>query len=204
MKENKFKYYLAEAISWVLNPAILALSIICISVWKSPMDFTVKIIWLLIAIVMNAIIPLLFYINFLKKGYVFDGPVTEKTIHRNRIRIFAVIIFLVALQIIAMILTHIYQPLLMVLMGGLLAVGLVLIITYFWKISLHSGMTTIFVAMFLALYGIDRMWPMIILIPLVFWSRLFLGRHSFLQLTGGVVLSCLVVFLTLYIFRIVL
>jgi len=203
MKKNKVEYYLAEGISWVLNPAILALLIIGIGVWKSPMDPTIKIIWLLSVIAMDGIIPMFFYAYFLNKGYVFDGPVTEKTIHKNRVKIFVVILFLIAIQILALISTHVYQPLLMVLTGGLLAVGFVLIITYFWKISLHSGMTTIFAAMLIALYGIDKMWLAILLIPLVFWSRLVLGRHNFWQLTGGVALATLVVFLTLYIFKIV-
>lgn len=194
---------LAEIISWVLNPALLAIAIVIIGVYKSPMEFNVKVSWIVSVIALNGAIPLFFYVYFLNKGYIFDGPLAEKSISKNRVIILMILLFLIALQILVLISTKIYQPLLVILTGGLIAVACVLLITNVWKISLHAGMTTIFAAMIIYLFGLEKTWPIILLIPLVFWARLVLVRHNFWQLIGGVALAILVVLTTFFIFRVV-
>jgi len=89
---------------------------------------------------------------------------------------------------------HIYEPLYAVLVGGALSLALASIISYFWKISMHSSGVTMLVMMFLLVFG-TSMWPLILLIPLVWWARIVLKRHNIWQLVAGCILSIIIIYL---------
>lgn len=89
-------------------------------------------------------------------------------------------------------LAHQYFPFLdtMFLRAGIIIVisGL---ITLKWKISFHSIGYTSFCLTFYELFGLPWLISLVLL-PIVFWSRLYLKRHTFGQLLMGSLL-CLVV-----------
>lgn len=200
---NQRKNLLAEIISWVFNPGILGMIILLVAVCRSPMNLNARTGWLITVFILDIFIPFCFYLFSLKRGYIFDGPFTNKSIQRNRIIIFLVFIIIISLQILFLLFFKSYQPLLMILTGGLLAVIVALVITYFFKISMHSGMVTIFALMLIYLYGLEKAWPVFISIPLVFWARMILTRHTFWQLLIGVSGAIIVVFITLLLYGIV-
>lgn len=200
-KEKNKPQVIAELVSLViLNPAFLGIIILVIGVLRSKMSQIETLAWLLGVLTLNGLIPILFYLFFTKKGHVFDDTLDNPKVQKERIGFFMIFICLVSGQLLILASTKQYQPLLAILSGGLIALIMVMGITYFWKISLHSGMTTIFVLMLIYLYGIEKIWPSFFLIPLVFWSRIVLFRHTLAQLLGGIITACLVVLLTYLMF----
>jgi len=98
--------------------------------------------------------------------------------------------------------------LLIVITGAITAtVVLLTIITFYWKISIHSagiwGSTGILLAIQLQMPGLFMIWPLvsaIILAGIVSSSRLFLGAHNPKQIFAGGGLGFAISFLSLYFF----
>lgn len=61
-------------------------------------------------------------------------------------------------------------------------------ITLFWKISGHSGISTLAFCLLLGWFGI-QMWPFIFIVFLVSWARVARGDHSLLQVAAGIIYS---------------
>lgn len=197
------KQKIARVVSDILfNPGVLAIIILIVAVLKSNIPEITMYCWLIAVIVLNGIIPGLFYLFFTSRGYVFDTREQNMKIRKERIIIFSVFLALVTLELLILVSTHIYQPLLAVFAGGIITLVVGSIITYFWKISVHSAMTTFFVAMLVIIFG-WQVWYAIVLIPIVWWSRLVLNRHTLLQLFFGFLLSLAIIMVTFDMFSLI-
>ncbi len=64
----------------------------------------------------------------------------------------------------------------------------ILIISKFWKISIHTSLTTVCVILLNFIFNWDLLY-LFFTIPIVYWARLHLKRHTNLQLLAGVVLA---------------
>lgn len=62
------------------------------------------------------------------------------------------------------------------------------------KISGHMAVLTMAVATMIAWYGVWAV-PAVLIIPLVSWSRITLGRHTLIEVVGGFVFAVLMVLL---------
>lgn len=75
------------------------------------------------------------------------------------------------------------------IMLGTVLIGLMLMITtFFWKISMHASSLSGALTMLAALYG-QIIWPAFLLLVLVGWSRVVLKRHTLMQVTVGALAS---------------
>lgn len=196
------KKKLAKFISWLFDPPFFAIAILIVAILRSPMTPIETVSWIIGVIVLNAFVPLIFLHYFTAQGLVFDDELKNEAVHRQRIQIFIVFLIMVTLQFILLLCTKQYQPLLAVFTGGIIAITLCIIITYFWKISLHGAMTTFFIAMIIYIYG-WQYWPIIFFIPLVGWSRIELNRHTVWQFIAGCALAVAVVVGTFFLYQIV-
>ena len=59
-----------------------------------------------------------------------------------------------------------------------------MVITWWWKISIHAATLGGVLTMLTALYGIIVL-PIFVLLLLVSWSRIVLHRHTLAQVVGG-------------------
>ncbi len=67
-------------------------------------------------------------------------------------------------------------------------------ITLFWKISGHLSTLAIAIGMILHWYGF--LWlPLLLLLPILCWSRVILKRHTLAQTIGGSIYGLLVVYI---------
>src|SRR3990167_839699 len=196
------KKTIAQLISRIFDPAVLGVVILLVAIGKSPMNYTEMFAWLLVIVILNGLVPLLFLIYFTNHGYVFDDVLTNSGVHQQRIRLFLVFWTVVAVELLVLVSTPQYQPLLAVFTGGLIAATFAVIITRFWKISLHSALATFFVAMLIFIYG-TNIWPVILFIPLVFWSRMYLHRHTFWQLSAGMLMAFFIILATFYMYGLI-
>lgn len=73
------------------------------------------------------------------------------------------------------------------------------VITLFWKISLHMAASTV-MGVFIVTFSGWKFVPLFIILPLVYWARLFLKRHTHGQLIAGFVVNIGVTLALLYYF----
>jgi membrane-associated phospholipid phosphatase len=79
-------------------------------------------------------------------------------------------------------------PLLVTLAGGLWAqMVIILSITLYWKISVHSATAAAAATALLVLFGTPLPW--LVGVPLIAWARVRLGRHTLAQTVFGALLG---------------
>lgn len=71
---------------------------------------------------------------------------------------------------------------------GVVQVVLLLAVTLFWKISAHSASVAGLVMLALSLFGAAAL-PLVALVPTVSWARVYLRRHSHMQVLAGALLG---------------
>jgi membrane-associated phospholipid phosphatase len=183
----------AEAISIIFNPFLLGLIILLMTVYKTKFPIDIKFAWYVAVIVINGFIPSVIYFALRSIGYVFDDGLSNGKVHKQRLILLASLLLLVTIEFLILVFTGGTQPFLAVLTGGMLTIILGISITYFWKISWHSAVTTLFSFMLIYIYS-WKAWYAIIVLLLIFWSRLYLKRHTIWQLMAGLVIAILVVY----------
>lgn len=200
MEKDQKNIKFAELVSNIFNPGILAILILLVAVYKSGMPTNIAVGWYVGILVLNGVIPGMIYLFFTHKGYVFDDTLHNDDVHKERVAIYGVFLSLTAIELLVMVAArHFYQPLYATFVGGTVAIIIAGAVSYFWKVSMHSSMITFFVLMLILMFGPDW-WPTILLIPLVWWSRLVLYRHTIWQLLGGMLLSIAVALGTFWFF----
>jgi membrane-associated phospholipid phosphatase len=71
-----------------------------------------------------------------------------------------------------------------------------MLITLFWKISGHLATLTLCIGMVIKFLGLSW-WPLLVIIPVLAWSRVYRKNHTVLQVVGGTFYSLLVLLITL-------
>ena len=137
-----------------------------------------------IFLIFNVIIPFLSLFYLYRSGRISDYDVTERDER------FAPLTITMFSFLISLILTGLVGNDLIFEFSAIIFVILLvnLLITFSWKISLHMGINVASSILINALF--DWKLPFLYLsIPLIYWSRYTLHRHSPRQLIGGLVIS---------------
>lgn len=184
---------LAQIISFVLGPQIWGPIIIWLIFNFNPLPYYQFIIYFPLICIINLIIPLGYIcIAYLKKQ-IKDLDMTDR-----KERIVPLIIVTISLLISSII----FQLSDMMPLRNIFVffTSIILIngtITLFWKISLHMAVNIIGWLLVMNYFGI-KMLPLIVVIPLVYWSRLYLKKHDVWQLLGSLVLNGGIVLLFIF------
>lgn len=174
---------LAKLITNLINPPLVAsVGVFILAAW---LGGGLVYGWAVFFVIVVAVLPTLYTIWLLKQGKVeaFFLPKRE-----NRIRVIVAMVITNTIGVVVMFLGR--APFIMIAFGavGILQSVMILIITFFWKISAHmigiSGLST-FMAIVFGGWGALAL----LMIPLVAWARLHLGSHSYSQVFGGVILG---------------
>lgn len=199
---SKYLTKFAEIISIIFNPLLIGLVVLIIAITKSGMSSALETQWIIASFVANGLILGLIYWYLRNLGYIFDDSIDNKKIRHGRLILLLNVLAIVFLESLVIFFTKIYQPILAVFVGGLFTIIIGMIITNFWKISWHSSAITYFVSMFIFIFK-WKIWPILILMVLIFWARIYLKRHTIWQLIGGVLLSLLVMYATFSFFALI-
>lgn len=177
----------ARLISYILSPLFLVpFLLILVSVKFS--TSASQLFMTLAIIIVASILPILATLGlFMKLGWISDWGIS---IRRERYVIDCIGLIFAAITLFTL------QPLaassvtyfLMFIFIELIVFSL---ITFFSKISAHTSSVTLFVFMLIVLFG--KVFVIsIFLIPLVIWSRVYLGRHTIFQALSGVFITLLI------------
>ena len=183
---NKF----AKIISYVFDGSFISIPIlfvICLIVVENKLE---AVGWAFLCLLFGAVIPYL-YIGFLyKKKEINNMHIPEK---ENRIK---PLLLSCASYIACFIILYLLDG--PIFLKSIFAVSVVstiilTIITYFWKISIHTSWITFIVITFNILLG-SWMLLMVPLIPVIGWARVRIKQHTINQVIFGAGISTITTF----------
>ena len=178
--------HLANVVSTVLSPPVLAAAMIAIAAAASRL--AVAWIWAGVALTLCLLAPMGYLLWLFRRGVVSDLDVQHRE-ERARPLAFTLAAMLTAVVILGLASA---PPALLAVTGAQFAqTALVLIITLRWKISVHGAAVAACVALLLYVVGHQAALALLAL-PLVGWSRVRLHRHTPAQTIAGAVLGGLV------------
>ena len=129
--------------------------------------------------------PMVYILIGVRLGKLSDADVSYRT-ERTGPFLFGIVSITVGL--ITLMTIHGPKNLETVLMSTAVSGVIMMVTTLWWKISIHSSSLAGAATMLTALYG-AMMLPAFLLLPLVGWSRVVLGRHTVAQVVAGSLVS---------------
>lgn len=176
---------LARAISTLLAPATISVPMILLLAFYQASSLASALAYGALTLFFLSIGPFIYIMLGVRLGKLSDMDVSRRS---ERAGPFIFGLISVCLGWFALILTH--GPALLITLLLLTAIsGLVMmVITLWWKISLHASSLAGAATMLTALYG-AIMLPSFALLVLVSWSRVVLRRHTPAQVVAGSLLG---------------
>ena len=191
------KKKIAEIISLVFNPLFLFLAIILVGAEQTAVMGD-KIIYATLAVLfLNGVIPSYLYLSLARKGVVIDDIIYNKDVLKNRGILLAWISVILLSETLVLYFFKKPQPVFAVLVSLFFLALALFLVNLYRKISLHAAGITYFVLAILFLFG-EKFSPLLLLIPLVVWSRLCLLRHNLKQLLSGIGVAAVIITLVFY------
>lgn len=187
LKNRRVWRDLARILSTIFNPFLTALALFIIL--SHIRARTTEEFWgmLFLSTFFTSIAPMLFIFWLYATDRISD---LDMSLREEREKVFGVFVVFYLLGTVTLWLTHSPRLLIATMAGYSLSTIVVQYITRYWKISTHAmGITAPLVAL-TYLYG-EAPLPFFVLIPLVGWSRVYLGAHTALQVIAGIGLGSL-------------
>ena len=182
---------IANFFSNVLDPIPMILLVGLFGIYVTPLTFDERIFWLCLFGAMVTVIGFTFF-WFMRMGYVFDARLSKANsdLHRDRLGVLWITNALLVVTILTAWMLGRPTPLWNIMVGTTLTLFLATLVTSMYKISFHMIGITSLVTVLVLHYGIT--WsPVLLLVPLVAWSRRTLNRHTMWQIVFGALLASL-------------
>ena len=172
---------MAERISDVLNPYWASAPFFFLVAADSSTNIAKGFLYWLICALFFSVLPMWDINRRIRRGLVADMHISRR---EDRIRPFLFALGCAVCGLAAIYIANAPAPIKAVSWMVVLTGAVITALTAVWKVSLHAaGVSAISIAL-IALYGLLAL-PILLLIPLVFWARLTLKKHSPAQLVAG-------------------
>ena len=187
---------IANLISNILNPFLVSLVLILLLSFGATSSILDALRWSLILIALS-ILPVYLAIIYLVRSGRLDSVFTN--VRRQRLKIYLLAGGWAAVGCVVLLYLKAPPRLMAASVAGLSTVVIFMCINLWWKISLHTAFIAASVTLLVILYGWVAV-VAIVMIPLMFWARMELKRHSLAQVVAGALLSTLIVAVVFRIF----
>jgi membrane-associated phospholipid phosphatase len=188
LSTRHISYRAAKVITEVFAPVPSGLAVIAFIAWHFAPTRSEAIRGATLGVVLALLLPFSYLVRQVRSGRITDHHVGIRT---QRPRILFVFV-LGVLATLAMLIAVGAPPELIALIGAsLIGLTVALMITFFWKISIHAGVAAGITTVFVVLFG---PW-MILIAPLIVavgWARVRLGDHTAAQVVAGTLIGALV------------
>lgn len=182
----------ARVVSNVGSPPVVALIAVLISVYAPPQT---GLTWVSIAFILIAVlIPILYVVQLVRSGKVTDFHLPARQ-ERAGPFLVTLIAGLAGWLLVAM--AESPHALKLVAVINVVQTALLMLITTQWKISIHNTAITGLAIVAIYLLG-GVAYPLLLCIPLIGWSRVYLKRHTLEQVIGGTILGTILVLATIF------
>lgn len=206
-EENSLISSISSVISWVLTPLFMPVFGIIFIMYLSILDYTdprTKLLTIAAMFCINALLPMLL-IFFLK----LIGLVQDVALNSRRERLLPYLISITAFALSALFLKSRHAPdwVWYMYIGGAVAATINLIVNTRWKISAHAAGAAGVIAMLFVINTVgvpshNMLWWIVgsmSLSGLLGSARIYLGRHTLMQVLAGYIVGfCPVFFMGIY------
>ncbi|WP_126581536.1 hypothetical protein [Tengunoibacter tsumagoiensis] len=192
-KSKPFYIQFARFISTIFSPATISLPLILLVAFYHPNPAALQ--YAGVTLLFLSIGPLLYILIGVSTGQFTDIDVSDRSQRTGPF------LFIIGSSLVgALILSFANGPkdLITILVLTALTSALMMIITFWWKISMHAASIAAVSTMLTMLYGVVIL-PAFLLVILVDWSRVVLKRHTLGQVIAGSSLGIIMTAVTLLI-----
>jgi membrane-associated phospholipid phosphatase len=187
----------AHIVSLITNPLFVAMPTFLLIALHTAPDIAHAFLWWGVIVVGISLAPLVFIWNGVRRGHY-----TDQHLSLREQRIIPLLFGLICATAVFLILFLIHASLVLIATIITIFVGgvITLLITRYWKISMHlvgiAGSTTVLTVVYGPIFLL--LTPLVILVG---WARWRLGAHTLLQALAGVVLAVVVTLAIFFLFR---
>ena len=188
----------AQVISEISNPLFIALPTFLVIALTSSADLLHAFLWWIIAVLGISVAPLLFIWQGVRKGRYTDHHVSKRE------QRFVPLVFglsCMALSFVFLYMLGASPVLIATVVAVIVACWISLVVTRYWKISLHLVGMAGAVTVFILLFG-PRLFVLSPLVILVGWARWQVRAHTLFQALAGTILAVIVTIAIFLLFRI--
>ena len=178
----------ANAISWVISPIVVAPAVYFAVVMLGYGNDMKSISYLMVLFFSSTFAPVLLISGLKKVGKISDYNIPYR---EQRFLPLLVLIAVNALGYEFMKQLHPPRILTGILLFNAVNTVFILLITLQWKISIHLFTLSSSVGLLFMQFGVVSLW-LLLLIPLLMWSRIFLKAHNFMQTLVGAMVGFVV------------
>lgn len=182
-------------ISYITEPFLTSFLAFGLVLYSLDVLFSEKIVLGLIALVLGATPPTVVFLYEKRRGKIKDWFITTR-IERRDVHL----AWVFGSAFISLIFWQLGVPrLLLATTFSLLLLSIVITLaTFIWKISVHIVGITFLILILLLVFSSNYL-PLVIIIGLVAWTRIYLGHHTLSQVSVASILTILIVY---YVFNI--
>ena len=191
--ENTKRIRIARQVSNILAPATISLPFILLVAFYQAQNKLSALIYACITLFFLSVGPLLYIIIGVRLGKLSDIDVSRRS---QRVGPFIFGIVSVTIGWIFLSLTNGPRNLQTVMIMTVCSGIIMMVITFWWKISMHASSLGGVATMLTVLYG-AIMLPLFVLLVLVSWSRVVLRRHTVPQVIAGSLAGIVLTLITL-------
>ncbi len=186
---------IAKYLTVVLGPHILLPVLFVITILKSGLNNQQLIIIFPSLLILQVIIPILYLVVAPRLGWIRGWEMKSKEERKP------ILILMLVLTAISLFIIHFFGNTLLFNLD-IIFISLLIIflgITNYWKISLHISLNTA-TAIFINFLFNWKLPILYLIIPIIFWVRLKLKRHTVKQLVAGILVTASITMLGLQLF----
>ncbi|NTV05107.1 MAG: hypothetical protein HGA59_01140 [Chlorobiaceae bacterium] len=178
----------ASIISWVISPIVVAPAVYVAIVMLGYGDDVKSMSYLMVLFVSSTVAPILLISGLKKTGKISDYNITFR---EQRFLPLLVLIAFNALGYEFMKQLHPPRLLTGILLFNAVNTVFILLITLQWKISIHLFTFSSSVGLLFMQFGVVALW-LLLLLPVLMWSRIVLKAHNFMQTLVGAMVGFVV------------
>lgn len=175
---------IASLVSWIISPVIVAPTVYLLIVMLGYSGVSHRRAWFAVLLLSSTIAPMFLILGLKKIGKVSDYNISFRE------QRFLPLLVLVGVNLIGYeFMKQLDAPRFLsgILLFNAVNTVIILLVTLQWKISIHLFSFTSSIALLFITFGLPMLW-LLLLMPLLMWSRIHLKAHNFMQtLLGGLI-----------------
>jgi len=180
---------LAKSISHIFSPIIAWPILTLILVYGTGLTYDQKSAVLLPLLLTDIVLPVIVLTLFRKFNLISDFEITK--VRERRIYFLTILAFhLLSVVVLWYYANDVAAELR--LLGWIMEIAGT-IITFFWKISVHLAANSFLIGIVMVVFG-WQWWPLLVILPIVAWSRVVRKKHTIAQTIAGSVLTLVITF----------
>ncbi len=186
---------IARWISHLISPHIVGVvlvSLITLNYSDNPLEV---LLWLALLMPLIVIPPLSYLFWLVKTGKLEDIYMPTRETRLRPLTVLMVWFFCCVMLMRYWQAAPLVEGLILAVM---VLVGVLSLVTLFWKISFHGATITAAATATMMVAGSYYAWPVVLLVPLVGWSRIRLNRHTPRQVIFGSLVGALIALLLVH------